>query len=151
MSVKIKIMDSASQILISDLLKYKRSISFYTSEFIRVCSGINFEAKCSNPDCKAARNLSGLVIIRYPGVTSCNYHELVPYLSCPFCCSDLAPERVKGIVFVRCKAKISVGGESVEFRAGGEDTFLWELPSKGAEIHILILEKDPGPETVPKR
>ena len=85
-------------------------------EFAQVCTGINLEATCDNPSCKAVRNFGGLVVIRYPGITSCTYQQVVPYLSCPCCGNELRPEKVKGVVFVRCEAKISIGADSVVFR-----------------------------------
>ena len=131
----------------SDLPKYKRHISFFEKEFTQVCTGINFEATCSNRSCESVRNFGGLVVIKYPGVKSCVYQEVVPHLRCPSCGSDLRPERVKGAVFVRCEAKIDIGVKSVVFRVRGDETVLWELPYQGADVLITILERDPEPKT----
>ena len=141
-------MNSQMIVLLSDLRKCKRNLSFYNNEFIQVCSGLNFEANCSYSECKAARSMGGLVEIQYPGMMSCNYHEVVPSLKCPFCHNGLPPDRVKGIVFVRCKVLIGFGEETVEFRVRGEQTVLWELPCDGSEIQVILLHKDPEPQTV---
>ena len=133
--------------LLSDLPKYKRHISFFEHNFTQVCSGINLESICSNPICKSARNFGGLVIIKFPGVKSCVYQDMVPYLRCPSCGVELRSERVKGVVFVRCEAKIKIGEESVVFRVRGEETVLWEFPYQGADVSITLLGSDPEPKT----
>ena len=143
-------MDSSSTLLLSDLPKYKRNISFFKKEFRQVCTGINLEATCTNPSCECVLNFRGMVVVKYPGVTSCVYQEVVPHLRCPSCRSELQPEEVKGVVFVRCEAKISIGVESVEFRVRGDDTTLWELPCQGADVLITILDRDPEPKTESK-
>ena len=143
-------MASSSTLLLSDLPKYKRNISFFEKEFRQVCTGINLEATCTNPKCECVLSFRGMVVIKYPGVTSCVYQEVVPHLRCPSCWSELQPEEVKGVVFVRCEAKISIGVESVEFRVRGDDTTLWELPYQGADVLINILDRDPEPKTESK-
>ena len=127
----------------SDLPKYKRHISFFENKFTQVCTGINLEATCSNPNCQSVRDLGGLVIVKFPGVKSCVYQEAVPHLRCPSCGSELQSDRVKGVVFVRCEARIDIGVESVVFRVRGEETVLWELPYQGSEVSITILDRDP--------
>ena len=142
--------EMASPFYLADLPKYKRNISFFGKEFAQVCTGINLEATCDNPSCKAVRNFGGLVVIRYPGITSCTYQEVVPYLSCPCCGNELRPEKVKGVVFVRCEAKISIGADSVVFRVRDNETVLWELPHLGTEVVITLLERDLDPKPDPK-
>ena len=131
----------------SDLPKYKRHISFFENEYTKVCTGINIEATCSNRSCKSVRNFEGLVVVKFPGVKSFVYQEVVPYLRCPSCSNELRPERVKGVVFVRCEAKINIGMESVVFRVRGDETVLWELPNQGTDVLITLLDRDPEPKT----
>ena len=101
--------------------------------------GINFIAECPNKKC-------GLVTIPSGHTLSCKYTQAIRGKDCPKCRQPLPIANFKGVMFLLCIARVTIGGKVSVYQAG-RIVEVCKLNPEGIEADLEVIERDDGAET----
>ena len=109
--------------------------------------GLNLLAKCSNNACSSNKEGVRHICIGVGGADSLQYRHLIAERKCPSCYQPIPLTGFRGVLFLECKAKVTICGEEQMFVADSSPVGHW-LGIDGPDIEITVFDyEDPAIST----